>query len=249
MTANFEIRTPDPGRSSRRWLWSLWTWFGGLVVLCVTLAMLESVVLWRESQIGTLLTQRGYHVQNKHGWIKRLLPSQWGQSVRFWGDRIVQLDVPVNRSELEPIDDLIPQLRSLASLQCVQFETPMMGKMLMYSIEGEPPQPPLPISLKSLRRFTAELKKVGRVNNIRLTGFRKSQLSGEFVDGLQNLDVEHVTVFVSQCHRDDVLRLSAIPRLKTIRFAWCEPDADTERELQLVRPDVTVQHTPYPDSW
>ena len=172
--------------------------------------------------------------------------------MRFWGDRIVQLDVPVNRSELEPIDDLIPQLRSLTSLQIVQFEIPAPGKIIMYSFDGfvgEPPPPPLPISLKSLQRFTTDLRTVGRVKNIRLTGFRESQLSREFVDCLQVLDIEDVTLLASRCHTDDVLRLSAIPRLKTIRFAWSEPDTDTERELKLVRPDVTVQQTPYPDSW
>ncbi len=245
-----EIFRDEPASSlSRRWLLSRWTWFGGLAILGFSLVMLENVTLWRESQIGTLLTQRGYQLRNERGWLKRLLPPQWGSGVRFWGDRIVQLEVSLNRSELEPIADLVPKLRNLTSLQVVQFEMPIEGKVLMYSIEGEPAPLPLPISIKSLQSFVADLSDVGRIKSIRLTGFRESQLTSEFVNCLLVLDIEDVTLFASRSHTVGVLRLSTIPRLKTIRFAWCEPDADTERELQLVRPDVTVQHTPYPGSW
>ena len=239
-----EIRREESGTlPSRRWLWSRWTWFGGLALLCVTWAYLENVILWQESRASVPLVQRGYRVEYEDGWLRKLIPNQWRPTKRLFGDRIVALQVLLPPGDLQPIDDLVPQLGKLRSLRAVQFQN---THIFQGSYTGrEPPRPPLVTSIESIRRFTAALKEVRTVKFVSLTGFQETHLSEDFVRCLQTLDVEQVMLFACRCSKEEIVRLKVITGLKQVTLAWSGAVVDVERELKVARPDITVKEVAF----
>lgn len=228
---------------SRRWLWSAWTWFGGLALICVTGACLENIILWQEFHVATSLVQRGYRVEYADGWLRKLIPFQWRPKNRLFGDRIVELQVLLVPGDLQPIDDLVPQLGNLRSLGAVQFQNTHIFQGMSTSIV--PPHPPLVTSIESIRRFTVSLKEARTVKVVCLTGFQETHLSEDFVQCLQTLDVEQVMLFVCRCPKEEIVRLKAIAGLKQVTLGWSGAVVDVEPELKAARPDVTVKEAAF----
>ena len=215
---------------SHRWLRSPWTWFASLVCLLGLVALLEMRVLRNEAHVAQLLQQRGYPVQHIDGWLRRQIAREWQPSDRIWGDRIKLVIVRLKPPQLEPLDDLIPELRSLSSLDVVQF----------ISMSSES----ITTSQDSIDDCLTTFKTVGGIKSIYLSNFAESQLSEELVHSMNRIEVEQVFLYFCRSNDADVLRLKSLSRLNTLYWrGWpmTRLSHDVVRELHEARPDLIVK--------
>ena len=219
-----------PSSPSRRWLRSPWTWFASLVCLLGLMALLEMRVLWNEAHIAQRLQQRGYAVQYIDGWLRRQMAREWQPSVHLCGDRIKLVIARLKPLQLEPLDDLIPELRSLSSLDVVQF----------ISLSSES----ITTSQGSIDDFLTTFQTVGGIKSVYLSNFGESQLSEELVHSLNRIEVEQVFLYYCRSNDADVLRFKSLPRLNTLYWrGWpmTRLSHDVVRELHNARPDLIVK--------
>lgn len=216
--------------SSRRWIWSRWTWLCGLVSLIGLFSMLETKILWQESRIAEQLRERRYGVTYADGWLSRLIPNRWEPPICCFGDRIVSVDAYLTMNhDLEPLDDLIPQLQALHSLRTIEFVCPD-------GIEGE-----LPTTIESIDHFVKVVGQLKTVKSVGLSHFSDSQLTEKLVECIQSLDVECVLLFCCRSRDYEIARLKSLPRLKKVTLLWCQDAKSLMQQLRLDRPDVVIK--------
>ena len=215
---------------SRRWLRSPWTWFASVVCLLGLLTLLELRVLRNEAHVAQLLERRGYRVQHIDGWLRRQIAREWQPADRIWGDRIKLVIVRLKPPRLEPLDDLIPELRSLSSLDVVQFNS-MSSESITTSQE-------------SIDDCLTTFKTVGGIKSIYLSNFAESQLSEELVQSMKRIEVEQVFLYFCSSNDAEVLRLTSLPRLNTLYWrSWpmMRLSLDVVRDLHDARPHLIVK--------
>lgn len=215
--------------SSRRWIWSRWTWLGGLLGLIGLFSITEAKILWQESRIAEQLRERGYDVTYADGWQSRLIPDRWKPPICCFGDRVVSVDAYLTKKhDLEPLDDLIPQLQALRYLRTIEFVCPD-------GIEGE-----LPTAIESIDRFVKVVSQLKTVKSVGLSHFSESQLTEKLVECIQSLDVECVLLFCCRSRDYEIARLKSFPRLKKVTLLWCQDAKSLMQQLRLDRPDVVI---------
>lgn len=222
--------------SSRRWLWSPWTWLGGLSCLVTLMAALETRVLNQEAHVADLLRQRGCTAIYAHGWLRKMIPQRWRPSARICGDRVVQLYVPMQSQYLKPIDDLVPELRKFGALRAIQFDIPFSN------LRGLNPDS-LSTGLDSIRHYMTLLKQAGGVKAVYLSGLRKAHLTSELVQCLDSFEVEHVMLWYFQCTDEEILRLKDLSHLKRLSLHNWTDSANVCREFRKVRPEVATHQS------
>lgn len=239
MTAHIPVMTDENSRDklfpkSHQWLWNPWTWLASIAALPALMAVPEIRVLRNEHLLDKELIRRGYATERDYGWLRSKIPrGVVSYEYPVFGDRICQFDIYLARYDHKPLDDLIPKLQSLPNLEVLEFVSP--------NCHDGAHAPPVALN-ESFSRCLRTLNAVKNLRTIVIRGFRKTELSPQFVENLKILNIECVILVAGEPDASEVENLKELPQLKNlVLFSGLDEAKEGARKIQRDRSDIVVE--------